>query len=134
MDTASRRPPSRRGAQHPDRDAQLEYINAKAQDRVGRNIPVISVDTKKQELVGDFKNSGREWQPEDEPELVDVHDFPGDAVGKAIPYGVFDRASNDGLVSVGKKVSAAELKGLTIEPDDFHGDWNYVIRPRPKVR
>jgi hypothetical protein len=89
------------GAQHPDRDAQFEYINAKAQDRVNRNIPVISVDTKKKELVGNFKNSGREWQPKDEPELVDVHDFPGDAVGKAIPYGVYDLASNDGFVSVG---------------------------------
>jgi len=89
------------GAQHPDRDAQFEYINAKAQDRVERNIPVISVDTKKKELVGNFKNGGREWQPKDEPELVDVHDFPGDAVGKAIPYGVYDLASNDGFVSVG---------------------------------
>jgi hypothetical protein len=250
------------GAQHPDRDAQFEYINAKAQDRVDRNIPVISVDTKKKELVGNFKNGGREWQPKDEPELVDVHDFPGDAVGKAIPYGVYDLASNDGFVSVGvdhdtpvfavtsieawwkqvgeqrypkarelfitadaggsnsyrshvwkhqlqriadklglvihvshfppgtskwnkvehrlfsfisinwrgrplrsyetvinlisnttnrgglvvrarldrrrypigKKVSAAELKGLNIQPDDFHGDWNYVIKPRPTLR
>jgi hypothetical protein len=250
------------GAQHPDRDAQFEYINAKAQDRVDRNIPVISVDTKKKELVGNFKNGGREWQPKDEPELVDVHDFPGDAVGKAIPYGVYDLASNDGFVSVGvdhdtpvfavtsieawwkqvgeqrypkarelfitadaggsnsyrshvwkhqlqriadklglvihvshfppgtskwnkvehrlfsfisinwrgrplrsyetvinlisnttnrgglvvrarldrrrypigKKVSAAELKGLNIQPDDFHGDWNYVIRPRATLR
>jgi len=247
------------GAQHPDRDAQFEFINAKAQDRVNRNIPVISVDTKKKELVGNFKNGGREWQPKDEPELVDVHDFPGDAVGKAIPYGVYDVASNDGFVSVGidhdtpvfavtsieawwkqvgeqrypnarelfitadaggsnsyrshvwkhqlqrmadkldlvihvshfppgtskwnkvehrlfsfisinwrgrplrsyetvinlisnttnrgglvvrarldrrryptgKKITAAELKSLNIELDDFHGDWNYVVRPRP---
>jgi hypothetical protein len=247
------------GAQHPDRDAQFEYINAKARDRVERNIPVISVDTKKKELVGNFKNGGREWQPKDEPELVDVHDFPSDAVGKAIPYGVYDVASNDGFVSVGidhdtpvfavtsieawwkqvgeqrypnarelfitadaggsnsyrshvwkhqlqriadkldlvihvshfppgtskwnkvehrlfsfisinwrgrplrsyetvinlisnttnrgglvvrarldrrryptgKKISAAELKSLNIELDDFHGDWNYVVRPRP---
>lgn len=250
------------GAQHPDRDAQFEYINAKAQDRVDRNIPVISVDTKKKELVGNFKNGGREWQPKDEPELVDVHDFPGDAVGKAIPYGVYDLASNDGFVSVGvdhdtpvfavtsieawwkqvgeqrypkarelfitadaggsnsyrshvwkhqlqriadklglvihvshfppgtskwnkvehrlfsfisinwrgrplrsyetvinlisnttnrgglvvrarldrrhypigKRVSAADLKALNIEPDDFHGDWNYVVRPRSKLQ
>ena len=250
------------GTQHPDRDAQFEYINAKAQDRVDRNIPVISVDTKKKELVGNFKNDGREWQPKDEPELVDVHDFPGDAVGKAIPYGVYDVGSNDGFVSVGvdhdtpvfavtsieawwkqvgeqrypkarelfitadaggsnsyrshvwkhqlqriadklrlvihvshfppgtskwnkvehrlfsfisinwrgrplrtyetvinlisnttnrgglvvrarldrrrypvgKKVSAADLKASNIEPDSFHGDWNYVIRPRPQLR
>ena len=89
------------GAQHPDRNAQFEHINAKAQDRIDRGIPVISVDTKKKELVGNFKNGGREWQPEGTPELVDVHDFPGDAVGKAIPYGVYDVASNAGFVSVG---------------------------------
>jgi len=89
------------GAQHPDRNAQFEQINAKAQDCVGRGVPVISVDTKKKELVGNFKNAGREWHPQGEPELVDVHDFPSDAVGKAIPYGVYDLAANDGFVSVG---------------------------------
>jgi hypothetical protein len=89
------------GTQHPDRNAQFEHINAKAQDCIDRGSPVISVDTKKKELVGNFKNGGREWQPEGEPELVDVHDFPGDAVGKAIPYGVYDVASNAGFVSVG---------------------------------
>ena len=89
------------GAQHPDRNAQFEHINAKAQACIERGVPVISVDTKKKELVGNFKNSGREWQPAGEPELVDVHDFPGDAVGKAIPYGIYDLASNDGFVSVG---------------------------------
>lgn len=250
------------GTQHPDRNAQFEYINAKAQDCVERVVPVISVDTKKKELVGNFKNAGREWQPQGEPELVDVHDFPSDAVGKAIPYGVYDLAANDGFVSVGtdhdtpvfavtsieawwqqvgskrypdareifitadaggsnsyrshvwkqqlqrvadkldlaihvshfppgtskwnkvehrlfsfislnwrgrplrtyqtvvslignttnrgglvvrarldrrrypigKKVSAKELRELTIEPDAFHGDWNYVIKPRKKMR
>jgi hypothetical protein len=89
------------GAQHPDRNAQFEHINATAQDCVDRGAPVISVDTKKKELVGNFKNGGREWQPQGEPELVDVHDFPSDAVGKAIPYGVYDVAANDGFVSVG---------------------------------
>jgi hypothetical protein len=89
------------GKQHPDRNAQFEHINAKAQDHISRGNPVVSVDTKKKELVGNFKNGGREWQPQDEPELVDVHDFPGDAVGKAIPYGVYDIASNAGFVSVG---------------------------------
>ena len=89
------------GAQHPDRNAQFEHINAKAQDCVERGVPVISVDTKKKELVGNFKNAGREWHPQGEPELVDVHDFPSDAVGKAIPYGVYDLAANDGFVSVG---------------------------------
>ncbi len=89
------------GAQHPDRNAQFEYINAKAKDSVERGVPVISVDTKKKELVGNFKNAGREWQPQGDPELVDVHDFPSDAVGNAIPYGVYDLAANDGFVSVG---------------------------------
>ena len=63
--------------------------------------PVISVDTKKKELVGNFKNGGREWQPKGQPEKVDVHDFPSDALGKAIPYGVYDIAADDGFVSVG---------------------------------
>jgi hypothetical protein len=89
------------GAQHPDRNAQFEHINAKATRCIERGVPVISVDTKKKELVGNFKNGGREWQLAGEPELVDVHDFPGDAVGKAIPYGIYDLASNDGFVSVG---------------------------------
>jgi len=247
------------GAQHPDRNAQFEYINHKAERCVKRGVPVISVDTKKKELVGNFKNGGREWQPTGEPERVEVHDFPGDAIGKAIPYGIYDVASNEGFVSVGvdhdtpvfavksieawwtkvgqsrypnarelyitadaggsnsarshvwkqqlqriadtlkiaihvshfppgtskwnkvehrlfsfisvnwrgrplrcyetvinlisnttnrgglvvrarldrrrypigKKVSAKELRELNIERDDFHGDWNYVIRPRP---
>jgi hypothetical protein len=89
------------GAQHPDRNAQFEHINAKAQGCVERGVPVISVDTKKKELVGNFKNAGREWHLQGVPELVDVHDFPSDAVGKAIPYGVYDLAANDGFVSVG---------------------------------
>jgi transposase len=89
------------GAQHPDRNAQFEHINEKAQDCLKRGVPVISVDSKKKELIGNFKNAGREWQPQGEPELVDVHDFPSDAIGKAIPYGVYDLAANDGFVSVG---------------------------------
>jgi len=89
------------GAQHPDRNAQFEHINAKAESSIKRGVPVISVDTKKKELVGNFKNGGQEWQPEGEPEQVDVHDFPSDAVGKAIPYGIYDVACNAGFVSVG---------------------------------
>jgi hypothetical protein len=89
------------GTQHPDRNAQFEHINAKARDCVARGVPVISVDTKKKELVGNFKNAGREWQPKGEPDRVDVHDFPSDALGKAIPYGVYDIAADDGFVSVG---------------------------------
>jgi hypothetical protein len=90
------------GRQHPDRNAQFEHINAAAETFLRRGQPVISVDTKKKELVGDFKNAGREWQPTQTPERVQVHDFPSQAVGKAIPYGVYDMARNNAWVSVGR--------------------------------
>lgn len=93
---------SREGASHPDRDAQFELINATATAFLDQQQPVISVDTKKKELVGDFKNAGREWQPSGVPETTLVHDFPGDAIGKAIPYGVYDLARNEAWVSVGR--------------------------------
>jgi len=89
------------GAQHPDRNAQFEYINALAKRFYRRGQPVISVDTKKKELVGDFKNAGREWQPQGQPEQARVHDFLDKDLGKAIPYGVYDLADNSGWVSVG---------------------------------
>jgi hypothetical protein len=89
------------GRQHPERDAQFEHINATAEKCIASGVPFISVDTKKKELVGNFKNAGREWQLQDEPELVDVHDFPDDALGKAIPYGVLDVADNSAFVNVG---------------------------------
>ena len=103
------------GAQHPDRNEQFEHINAKAEDFIARGLPVISVDTKKKELVGNFKNAGQEWQRQGEPELVDVHDFPSDAVGKAIPYGVYDIAANDGFVSVGVDHDTPVFAATTIE-------------------
>jgi Rhodopirellula transposase DDE domain len=103
------------GAQHPDRNAQFEHINATAEDCLERGVPVLSVDTKKKELVGNFKNAGREWQPEGEPELVDVHDFPSDAIGKAIPYGVYDVGANDGFVSVGTDHDTPVFAVTTIE-------------------
>jgi hypothetical protein len=90
------------GTSHPDRNAQFEHINATADEFLAQGEPVISVDTKKKELVGDFKNGGREWRPKGTPEGVLVHDFPDDAVGKAVPYGVFDMARNEAWVSVGK--------------------------------
>jgi hypothetical protein len=92
---------SNEGATHPDRNAQFEHINATAADFLDRGQPVISVDTKKKELVGDFKNAGREWQPRDRFERALVHDFPADSIGKAIPYGVYDMARNEAWVSVG---------------------------------
>jgi Rhodopirellula transposase DDE domain len=91
---------AREGAADPDRNAQFEHINETAAAFSERGQPVISVDTKKKELVGDFKNTGREWQPTGEPERVRVHDFPGDAVGKAIPYGVYDMARNEACIHV----------------------------------
>ena len=93
---------SREGTSHPDRNAQFEHINATAAAFLQRQAPVISVDTKKKELVGDFKNAGQEWQPTGTPDAVRVHDFPSDAVGKAIPYGVYDMARNEAWVSVGR--------------------------------
>jgi hypothetical protein len=92
---------TREGASHPDRDAQFEHINAVVRAALAAGEPVISVDTKKKELVGDFKNAGREWRPKGEPELVRVHDFKDKQLGKAIPYGVYDIAANQGWVSVG---------------------------------
>ena len=90
------------GASHPDRNAQFEHINETATDFLERGSPVVSVDTKKKELVGDFKNAGEEWQPAATPEKVLVHDFPSDATGKAIPYGIYDMARNEAYVSVGR--------------------------------
>jgi hypothetical protein len=92
---------TREGNQHPDRNAQFEFINAEARRFQKRGQPVISVDTKKKELVGDFKNPGSEWHPEGKPEEVRVHDFKDKELGKAIPYGVYDVTNNQGWVSVG---------------------------------
>jgi len=118
------------GAQHPDRNAQFEHINAKAEECIDRVFFVISVDTKKKELVGNFKNGGSEWQPAGEPDLVDVHDFPGDAVGKAIPYGIYDVASNDGFVSVGVDHDTPVFAATSIE-----AWWKQVGEKRyPKAR
>lgn len=92
---------TKEGADHPDRNAQFEHISATVQDFQQRGQPVISVDTKKKELVGEFRNSGREWQPHGEPVEVLIHDFMDKDLGKAIPYGVYDLTANQGWVSVG---------------------------------
>jgi hypothetical protein len=89
------------GSSHPDRNAQFEHIDAQVRAFQQQGQPVISVDTKKKELVGNFKNGGREWQPQGEPEKVRVHDFMDKELGKAIPYGVYDVTGNQGWVSVG---------------------------------
>jgi hypothetical protein len=92
---------TKEGTHHPDRNAQFEYLNRKVQRRLALKQPVISVDTKKKELVGDFKNGGRELRPQGDPEKVRVHDFLIPELGRANPYGIYDLASNTGWVSVG---------------------------------
>ena len=92
---------TREGSTHPDRDAQFHYLHAAVLRHQRRHQPVISVDTKKNELVGDFKNGGREWKPKGQPEPVRVHDFLIPEKGKATPYGVYDLSRNEGWVSVG---------------------------------
>ncbi len=89
------------GKQHADRDAQFRYLAGQVEEHLAAGQPVVSVDTKKKELVGEFKNGGREYQPEGRPERVNVHDFPDPELGKAIPYGIYDVSANTGWVSVG---------------------------------
>ena len=105
----------REGSSHPDRNAQFEYINRQVIAFQKQQEPVISVDTKKKELVGEFKNPGAEWQPKGQPEKVNVHDFPDKNMGKAIPYGVYDLACNEGWVSVGIDHDTAEFACASIQ-------------------
>ncbi len=102
------------GAQHADRDAQFRHLNAQVEAHLGAGQPVISVDTKKKEVVGNLKNGGREWQPAKTPVRVDVHDFPDPEVGKAVPYGVYDMAANEGFVVVGDDGDTAEFAVASI--------------------
>ncbi len=100
------------GTQHPDRNAQFEYLNGLAGEYLDSGDPVISVDTKKKELIGNYANGGTEWHPSGEPERVDTHDFPDRALGehaKAIPYGVYDLANNEGWVNVGDTADTSEF-------------------------
>jgi transposase len=105
---------TREGASHPDRNAQFEHINATVQRHIRRGQPAISVDTKKKELVGDFKNGGREWRPQGRPQEVRVHDFLDKQKGKAIPYGVYDMGRNVGWVSIGVTHDTASFAVSTI--------------------
>jgi hypothetical protein len=97
------------GTAHPDRDAQFRYLNAQVRQFVRSHDPVVSVDTKKKELVGPFENRGRRWQPTGQPEAVSVHDFPGTGVGKAIPYGTYDVTRDEAVVNVGVTHETAEF-------------------------
>lgn len=105
---------TREGASHPDRDAQFAYINDCVRRLLRQGQPAISVDTKKKELVGDFKNGGRAWRPRGEPMDVRVHDFLDKTLGKAIPYGVYDLLNNQGWVSVGITHDTAEFAANSI--------------------
>ena len=102
------------GKQHPDRDAQFGYLNEQAREHMSAGDPVISVDAKKKELVGQYKNGGREWNPAGEPEQVNDHDFPDPVLGKANPYGVYDVTANTGWVAVGTDHDTASFAVNTI--------------------
>ncbi len=105
---------TKEGSNHPDRNAQFEHLNGKVKWSLGRRQPVISVDTKKKELVGDFSNKGQEWRPKGEPEKVRVHDFVDKELGRATPYGIYDVGANSGWVSVGMDHDTAEFAVETI--------------------
>ncbi len=102
-------------ASHLDRNAQFEHINRTAKAFLKRGQPVVLVDTKKKELVGDFKNAGHEWHPKGSPEPVRVHDFIDRDLGKVIPYGVYDTTRNEAWVSVGVDHDTAEFAVATLE-------------------
>jgi Rhodopirellula transposase DDE domain len=112
--TLQRTQKTEEGAQHPDRDAQFRYRNDTARGYLDQALPVVSVDTKKKELVGNYANGGGEWQPVGEPERVNVHDFPDPQLGKAIPYGVYDLGAGAGWVSVGTDHDTAAFAVATL--------------------
>lgn len=89
------------GSDHPDRDAQFQYINEKVREALARKRPVISVDTKKKEILGNYQNEGRQWLKTKTPQRVNVHDFPDPSVPRAYPYGIYDLGRNTGFVNVG---------------------------------
>jgi hypothetical protein len=105
---------TREGSSHADRNAQFEYISRRVLRFQKQREPVVSIDTKKKELVGEFKNAGQEWEPQGQPVDVNVHDFPDKKLGKAIPYGVYDLASNEGWVSVGIDHDTAQFATASV--------------------
>jgi len=105
---------TREGSSHEDRNAQFEHISRRVLAFQRQGEPVVSIDTKKKELVGEFKNAGQEWEPAGEPVGVKVHDFPEKGLGKAIPYGVYDLASNEGWVSVGIDHDTARFAAASV--------------------
>jgi hypothetical protein len=111
------------GKQYPDRNAQFEHVNAQVKQFLEQGLPIISVDTKKKELVGNFSNRGQEWQPQGEPQKTLVHDFPDKELGKAIPYGIYNLGRNEGWVSVGIDHDTAEFA-----TDSILAWWKYMGR------
>jgi hypothetical protein len=105
---------AREGADHPDRDGQFRHINTVVSEALAVGEPVISVDTKKKELIGEYKNGGRELRASGVPLLVNTHDFPDPKIGKAVPYGIYDIAANNGYVSVGMSGDTAEFSTASI--------------------
>jgi transposase len=105
---------TREGASHPDRDRQFRHIGERVSEAIAAGQPVVSVDTKKKELVGDFKNGGREWRPVGEPVAVRTHDFKDKELGKAVPYGVYDLDEDTGFVSVGISNDTAQFSVASI--------------------
>ena len=136
------------GSKHPDRNAQFEHINAKVIAAQVQQQPVISVDTKKKELIGNFKNGGTDYRPKDDPRRVNVHDFEDKKLGKVVPYGVYDVTANAGFVSVGITSDTAEFAVQSIRcwlermgrrrypnaeprtPLRTDGSWRLTTRPR----
>jgi len=116
---------TREGKQHPDRDAQFRHINDTVSQAIAAGQPAISIDTKKKELVGEFKNGGREWHPKGQAPRVNTYDFPSMASGKAIPYGVYDIADNSAMVSIGIDRDAAEFSVAAIR-----AWWDQLGSPR----
>ena len=126
------------GTRHPDRDAQFRCISGQARAHQEADDPVISVDTKKKELAGDFADGGREYRPKGSPVPVRTHDFMDKDLGKAIPYATTTRAGltvraelDPGSYPEGAKVSDEQLTALPPDRHDWHGDWNYTLRPGP---
>ena len=116
---------TKEGKDHPDRDRQFHFINSICKRAISKGIPVISVDTKKKELVGEYKNDGREWHKKNGSIKVNGHDFPGPSVSKAIPYGIYDIGNNSGLVNVGITADTAEFAVSSIRYW-----WQHVGRKR----
>ena len=116
---------TREGSQHPDRDQQFEHVNETVKTAFAAGQPVISIDCKKKELVGDYKAVGREWEPTGEPVQVQGHDFPDPKVAKAVPYGIYDIANNEGYVSVGLSKETAQFSVASIK-----AWWEHLGRKR----